>query len=75
MLSCKGSELGSGDNQRQGMAFPWRKTNGARTLPTAEGTTEGEYTRDVKSHVVCAVHYGRADGSASLSLHDLRDTG
>lgn len=51
-LSCKGSKIGSGDNQRHGMAFARRMTNGLRTLPTAEETTEGEYARGIKSDVV-----------------------
>lgn len=51
-LNCKGSETGSGDNQRQGMAFTQRTTNGARALPTAEETTEGEHARDIKSYLL-----------------------
>lgn len=52
-LNCEGSENGSEDDQRHGMAFTQRTTNEARTLHTAEEATEGEYDKkEVKSCMV-----------------------
>lgn len=40
-MNCEGSENGSEDDQRHGMAFTPRTTNEARTLHTAERQLRG----------------------------------